>query len=117
MSLGETPPKYYVPWTPNSQVINFFKELKARRIASQPSDPSTMRVSNSPPTGSGSNILPKKSKTKKAKVVYSSPSDIIAKTALSETGANSPSTSLNAAGEQKPRKPAKKLELKQCLPL
>lgn len=117
MSLGETVPKYYVPWTPNRQVIHFFKELKARRVASQPSDPSTIRVSNTPPPGNGSNILPKKSKTRKTKVVYSTPSDIIAKTALSVTGAKPASPSLSTVAEQKPRKsPSKKGSQKKKSP-
>jgi hypothetical protein len=93
MSFGANPARPYVAWRPNQQFVNFFEQMKKRRIPS--TEAPTMKVTNSsPPTGSGvknstSNELSgnrgKKAKNGR-KVNYSSPSEVLVNTARAQTG-------------------------------
>lgn len=77
MSFANTPVKKYVPWRANKEFIQFFEDMKKRRIAGNSNSP-TMRVTNKPPPTNST-----KSSTQKSaiKVNYSSPSEIITSSA------------------------------------
>lgn len=82
MSFADNPPEKFVSWKPNSSFTKFFQDMKKRRIPAN--DSPIMRVTNtSPPSGSSSG--PKQTE-KQIKVNYTSPSEVITNTALSQTG-------------------------------
>ena len=60
MSLADTPVKKYVPWRPNMAFVKFFQNMKKRRIAD--GDPSSLRVTDTPPSQSSDPVNKQKSK-------------------------------------------------------
>ena len=106
MSFAENPPKQYVPWQPNKPFVKFFQDMRNRRISA--TDSPTMRVTNtSPPSLSGQD-RGKKARSgavqkSNSRVKYSTPSDIISRTAESQTG-KSYKRSRTVGGSPKQRK-------------
>lgn len=98
MSFRENPPNQYVPWRPNKQFINFFEQMKKRRVPATEND--TMKVTNvSPPGGSGVNGG-KGPRGRKTKANYSTPSEVLVNTAHARTGLRINSAKSSAAGKR-----------------
>ena len=77
MSFANTPVKQYGPWKANKEFVQFFENMKKRRIPGNSNSP-TLRVTNKSPTTN--QTMGKKQKSIK-KVNYSSPSEVITNSA------------------------------------